>query len=72
MRAKEKTETSKYLLKIKLATLQSGTPVFRRRYPSRRGEGGGEWLGGPLCPPAFPQKKVAPSVVIGMKAIANS
>ncbi len=33
---------------------KGGSPSFRGKYPSRRGESGEEWLGGPLWSPVVP------------------
>jgi hypothetical protein len=38
-----------------------GSASLRVNSPSRRGEGGGEWLGGPLWSPAVPRKDADPT-----------
>src|SRR5947207_11120091 len=36
---------------MRLHIRRSGSPLVQGKYPFRRGEGGGEWLGGPLWSP---------------------
>src|SRR6266568_8288162 len=38
--------------------LHTDSSSFRGKYPSCRGEGGDEWLGGPLWSPAVPLKDI--------------
>ena len=39
-----------------------GLSILYGKYPSRRGEGGEGWLGGPLRSPAVPLKDVDPKL----------